>query len=111
VSWWRKNWRWLLTLAVTAGGAFAVLQLYIYRKNAEASKLRAELALLRAGAKVQGLRADRTARKAELAHNTSERKAIEQELAVARRRAVATVKAVDGMSSDDIANEFRALGY
>lgn len=111
MNWWRRNWRWLLACIIVGLVFIVVIILYVLAKKSEAERLRAELALLRAGAKVDGLKADKAARKQELAKNDVEKKKLNDEIAAAKRAAVATVKDVEGMSDSDIALEFRELGY
>ena len=111
MSWWRRNWRWLIAGAVALLGLVVVLCLYLARKRAEAEKLMAELAFMKAGSKVEGLRAERTARAAQLRANKEEREALDAEIRESTRAAVATVKAVEGMSDYDVATEFRRMGY
>jgi hypothetical protein len=112
MSWWRQHWRWVLALAFAGSLGFVVfIILYVMRKKAEAEKLRGELELLKAGAKVEGLLADKTARAKELAQNAAVAKKLDDEIAAAKRKAVATVKSVEGLSDADVANEFRDLGY
>ena len=111
MSWWRRHWRWGLALVIVGLAGIAVVILYAVRKKKDAQALQTELAVMKAGAQVAGLEADRRARAVELKGNAKEAAAIAQEIATAKRTAVAAVKAVEGMSDDDIANEFRDLGY
>lgn len=111
MSWWRRHWRLILVLGVVGLGFVVLLILYILRKNEEAEQLKMELDLIRAGAKVDGLKADKAARVVELAKNDVARKALDAEIIAAKKAAVATVKAVEDMSNVDVAVEYRNLGY
>ena len=111
MSWLRKQWRYLLALGICAAGLLTLLVLYALRKRNESAALRAQMQLLLAATKVQGLQADRKARKAQLDANAEEAKKLDQQIRDARRSAVATVQSVDAMSDVDIANAFKKLGY
>ena len=111
MSWWRKNWRWLLAAGVTAAGFIVVIILILLRKSSEADGLRAQIAMSKATAKVDGLEADKKARTVELRDNALKADKVKQEIAAAKRQAVAIVKETQEMSDDDIASAFRDLGY
>lgn len=111
MAWWRKNWRWLLAVIVAVLGLVVVAVLYVVSKRREAENLLAQLALMKAGAKVGGLLAEKRVTAHKLSVNDEATKKLDKQIADAKRRAVATVKAVEGMSDDDIADEFRNMGY
>jgi C4-dicarboxylate-specific signal transduction histidine kinase len=111
MRWWRRHWRWLIAGAVAFLGLALVLCLYLARRRAEAERLAAELAFMKAGAKVEGLKAERSVRARRLLSNKKEREALDGEIREAKRVAVAAVKSVEGMSDYDIAAEFKRMGY
>ena len=111
MSWWRRNWRWMLAIFISVIGGIVIAILYALRKKAEVENLQAEVALMRAGAKVEGLQADKKARKKQLEQNTVERDKLDSEIRKAKKKAVSTVKDVEGMSDFSIAVEFKKLGY
>jgi hypothetical protein len=111
MSWWRRNWRWVLGCGVVGFGILAFIALYLLRKKEEAEQLRAQLALMQASNKVEGLRADRKARKIELMMNAKEAKQLEKEIAAAKRETVAIVKDVEKLSDWEVSEEFRDMGY
>lgn len=98
-------------MIVVGLAGIAIVILYAVRKKKDAQALQTELAVMKAGAQVAGLEADRRARAVELKGNAKESAAVAQEIAAAKRTAVVAVKAVEGMSDDAIAAEFRDLGY
>jgi predicted negative regulator of RcsB-dependent stress response len=111
MRWWRRHWRWLVAGAVALLGLMIVLCLYLARKRKEAEKLAAELAFMKASSKVEGLKAERSARARKLLSNKKEREALDAEIREAKRTAVAKIKAVEGMSDYDVAAEFKRMGY
>lgn len=111
MSWLRRNWRLGLALTVGVIGLFVLVLLYVLRKHTEATKLAEELAILRTGAEVQGLIADKEARKTELKLNTIERDKLDKEIAQAKRKTVAVVREVSNLSDADITAAFHRMGY
>ena len=111
MSWLRRNWRIALVLFIGVAGLFVLVMLYILRKRAEANKLIEELAVLKAGAEVQGLVADKQAREAKLDLNAIERDKLDKEIAQAKRNTVAVVREVSNLSDADIADAFKRMGY
>lgn len=111
MSWWRRHWRLALAIAVSTIGLAVLAVLYVLRKDDEVDRLTMELDMFRAGARVDGLKADKAARATELSKNTLAKKSLDNEIATAKRKAVAIVKEVEGMTDIDIAIEFRKLGY
>lgn len=111
MSWWRRHWRWMLAIGVTVVVGIIVLILLLVRQKKKADELLAQLALKRTVAKVAGLEADKAARVVELGTNKKAADALDKEIADAKRAAVATVEKVDGMSDDEVAAEFKKLGY
>lgn len=107
----RRNWRWVLSFSIVGAGFLLVGILYALFKRREAEKLRQELAFLRAGARVDGLEADRNARQAEIAHDIKEAARIDTEIRVAKRAAVRAVRDVEGLSDSDVAAAFRRRGF
>lgn len=110
-SWWRQHWRTGLALGVTIVGLIVTLILFALRKKHEADALRTQLALLNTSMVVAGLEADRAARTEELKQNAAEAKALDEAIAHAKREAVAVVVAVKEMSDEEVAAEFKRLGY
>jgi hypothetical protein len=111
MSWWRRHWRLILIGVVIALAIIALLTLYVVRRKKEAEELRSELLLLKAGAKVQGLKADKEARQLELMQNAKAKAALDKEITLAKKEAIAILKDVSKMSELDIAMEFKKLGY
>jgi len=101
----------MLAICVAIVGGVVLLILYVIRRKDEVEQLQAALALMTAGAKVDGLTAEKTARKTQLRDNDIERKKLDVEIAIAKRKAVAIVKDVEGMDEVDVAIEYRKLGY
>jgi hypothetical protein len=111
MSWWRKNWRWLLATVLTSLGFIAVIILILIRKKSEADALRAQIALSKAQAKVDGLEADKAARSKELEANAAKAAVVEVEIIKAKREAVGIVKETKDMDDGAVADAFRDLGY
>lgn len=111
MSWWRRNWRWLLAMGLTVLTGIMVPVLLLIRKKREADELRTQLALGRTIAKVSGLEADKRARSLELATNKAAAQKLDAQIVEAQRAAVAVVRHVDNLSDEGIAAEFRRLGY
>lgn len=111
MSWWRQNWRWMLAIGSTITASILVLAYLLLRKHREASSLRARLQLQRTFAKVSGLEADKMARAAELEENTQKAAELDARIADAKRATVAVVKSVDALTDENVAEEFKKLGY
>jgi len=111
MTWVRKHWRWLLAALVALIGLVVVAILYVLGKKREAEKLRGEMALMKASAKVEGLQAVRKANAVELRANDEKRVALDAEVAAVKRAGVAAVKDVKGKDDGSISDEFRRLGY
>jgi len=101
----------MLGATVVGLGFVLLIILYIFKKTKEANELKAQLALMQATSKVEGLRADRKARKIELMVNREEAKKLDTDIAKARKDALAIVKDVSEMSDIQIAVELKKLGY
>lgn len=111
MAWLRRNWRWLLAVIVSVGGAFFILLLLALKKKTEAKRLQTQLSVMRAVAEVTGLKADKAARREALAQNGVESCRINKALAEAKRKAVAATQDVAEMDDLQIAIRFRELGY
>ena len=119
MTWWRKNWRWLLALAASGVLSILIILLIILKQKDALRSLQADLVMLRAKAKVDGLKADKAARAAELEKNTEQAKKIDNEIAELRRKALAKAhesEVIDGrklgeLSSVELALLFKKLGY
>jgi hypothetical protein len=101
----------LLAVGVGTIGLFVLLVLWIARKHREAERLRAQLAIMKATAKVAGLEADKKTRKVELRVNKKASEALGREITEAKKEAIAAVKEVEGMSDVEVAMEFKKLGF
>jgi len=110
VTWLRKNWRWLLALGVAAIAIPLLILLWMSRKNQEAQKLKAQLAMMQAQAKIAGIEADMVARAEELRINKEAAKAVRTEILEIEKKVVATTKEIKDMSDDDVHAEFERLG-
>ena len=111
MSWWRKNWKLGLFFTVFGVGLLVVLVLWLMNKHAEAEKLRAQLSLLEASTKVEGLEKDKKAREKELQANVEEAKAIDEKIADLKKEALNKVLSVDNMTDEQIAQAFKDMGY
>ena len=111
MSWIRKHWRLALTLGITGTGFILFLILWICKRIKEANQLRAQLALLNAGAKVAGLEADKTARADELRTNAKAAESVDKEIMEAKKAAISVVQEVEKMSDKEIEDAFHTLGY
>jgi hypothetical protein len=111
MSWWRKHWRLGLALIIGGLGLAVVVILLIVRKSQEAEKLKSELLLMKTTLKVEGLEADKKARRKKLEANKEEAEALDKEILEAKKEAVAVVKEVDGLTDEQVLEEFQNLGY
>ena len=111
MSWWRKHWRLGLALIVGGIGLVVVAILLIVRKTQEADKLKAELQLMKTTVKVAGLEADKKARRKKLEANAEEADKLDTEILEAKKDVIRVVKAVDGMTDEQVLAEFKELGY
>lgn len=111
MSWLRQHWRFALVLLAVGVCGILLLVLYILHKNKEADALRADLALMMARSKVDGLVADRQARQAELDRDQAKKRVLDAEIAEARRKALEIHQDTSKMSDLDVALEFKKLGY
>lgn len=101
----------MLAIGLTVLAGILVLVFLLIRKTKQADELLAQLALKRTAAKVAGLEADKKARAVELNKNQEASEKLDKEIADAKRAAVATVEKVDQLSDDEVADEFKKLGY
>lgn len=111
MSWWRRNWRWLLATGGAILAGIVVLAYLLFSKHREAAELRTKLDLYRTVAKVEGLEADKRARAKELQNNAAAATELDRSIAEAKRAAVAVVKSVDALTDENVAEEFRKMGY
>ena len=111
MGWWRRNWRWLLAMGSTAVAGIGVLVFLLLRKYRQAETLKTKLALRRTSAKVEGLEADKMARTSELETNASAAAELDKQIADAKRATVAVVRSVDALTDENVAAEFKKLGY
>lgn len=111
MSFFRRKWRWVLSFSIVGAGFILVGIFWVLKKRREAENLRAELAFLRAGAKVDGLEADRAARQTEIARDIAQSARIDAQIRAAKRQAVSQVLRVEKMSDTDVAAAFRRMGY
>ena len=110
-KWWHRHWRWAIAALAIVSGGILVLILYATKKSAEAAQLRADLVLMNAKLKVDGLEADKRSRIKSLQANKEEAQKVSAEIIEAKKKAVALVKAVDGMTNTEVVMEFKTLGY
>lgn len=111
MSWWRRHWRWLLAAGVGLIGCIVIGILYALCKRDQAAALKAKINVMLSASKVQGLQADREARRKELEKNAALARELNLEIRKAKRETVALVRSVDTMNDIEIANAFKDLGY
>jgi len=111
MSWWRQHWRLGLALVVTGFGLFVTLLLYALHKKAEAEKLQVQLGLMNTSLKVSGLEADKTARAAELANNTTAAAELDVKILEAKKHTVAVVQNVNKLTDAEVETAFHRLGF
>jgi len=110
MQWIRKNWRWLLAVVICGVAVPVFILLWMSGKNREAQQLKAQLAMMKAKAKISGVEADMAARAPEIALNRAEAKKAEAAIVEAKKEAVAVAKTVEGMTDEEVHAEFDRLG-
>jgi hypothetical protein len=92
-------------------GLIAVGTLWVCRKKEEAQRLRASLATARARAKVGGLKAEQDARDKTIKRIEDQAQQLEKDKKAAEQALAETVKKVDELDGNQLAEEFKKRGY
>lgn len=111
MTWIKKYWKIIVATAVSVLALVLVFLLYIFKKKQEAEKLQAELFMFRAGAKVSGLEAEKTAKQKALKLTEEKAKELDTKMTEISRVALAKIKEVDTLSDEAVLAEFKELGY